>query len=188
MKMRMLITVTMLVAGVVTTALADTPARFAVVKRGESVYKLIYTGAAAEAIIAVKNRFDEVVFSERINSSNGFMLPLNFSGLQPGRYTVEVTSGKEKFTGVIEHGAAGSEANNKPFAAHVTRLKDARYLCSVRANAPVTLFVQNAQGETLATHSFTQSEGALVISLKKFSGRPIFVLQDVNGQTVTIQK
>ncbi len=186
MKARFWITVTMLVAGVVTTALADEPARFAVVKRCEGVYKVIYTGTASQTIITVKNRFGETVFTERINSAKGFILPLNFSKLTPGLYTVEVNAGGERYVEEVYHGVTGT--SNTPLVAHVARIAASRYLLSVKSGAPVTLYVQNAQGETMAAHNFTTTESAWVISLKDFAGRPVFVVQDENGQTVTIEK
>jgi hypothetical protein len=189
MKTSKLITVAMLVAGVVTTTWADVPSRFAVVKRGEGVFKLIYTGAAAQTIVTVKNRFGEIVFTERINSSKGFILPLNFTRLQPGSYLVEVTSGNEKYTEVIHYGVPRENQMAATVVAHVTRLADSRYLCSVKTNGvPVTLYIQNEAGETLQQHQIQEAEAALVVSLKQFNGRPVFVLQDASGNAVTIRK
>lgn len=190
MKVR-LIAVAMLVAGVVTTSLADEPAKLkmAIVKRSEHVYKVIYSGDAAETILTLKNHFGELVYFTHINSARGFILPLNFTNMQPGRYTIEVVSGRERFSETISYGGT-VDKNTIPFIAHVSRLGANRYLCSVKSDGhlPVTLNVQDANGETLAQHRIDQAETAFVISLKNFSGKPIFVLNDATGHSVTIKK
>lgn len=61
MKMRMMIAVAMLVAGVVTETVAEEPAKLAVVKRSEYTYKVIYSGDAAETILTIRDHFGEVV-------------------------------------------------------------------------------------------------------------------------------
>lgn len=187
MKVRMMFAVAMLVAGVVTETLADGPAKLAIVKRSAHVYKVIYSGDAAETMLTVKNRFGEVVFSERINSARGFILPLNFARLQPGRYTIELVSGKEKFSETV---VIGRNAVNSPFTAHIAQIGDDRYLCSVRTTTelPVTLSVQNENGETWAEHRISQGETAFVVTLKNFSGKPVFILSDAEGHVVTIRK
>ncbi|MCS6974748.1 MAG: hypothetical protein NZM13_09710 [Cyclobacteriaceae bacterium] len=189
MKARKLMLVAVLVAGAVSGLWADTPVRMAIVKRGEGVYKVIYSGDASESTITIKNRFGEVVFSERINSAKGFILPLNFSRLQPGVYTVEVVSGRERFTDEIFHGEE-TKSPEAPFIAHITRLSANRYLCSVKATAhlPLKLTVLSESGEAFAVHPVTEAETAFVISLQNFTGRPVFVLENSYGQSVTIRK
>ncbi len=189
MKMRMMITVAMLVAGVVAETLADDPAKVAVVKRNDHTYKVIYTGDAAETILTVKDHFGEVVFSDRINSARGFILPLNFSSLKPGSYTIEVLAGREKFSETIVLGRLRNPGST-PLTAHVAHLGKNRYLCSVKSEnqLPVTLSVQDVNGEVYAEYNFMQPETAFIVSLKNFFNRPVFVFSSDGGYSVAIRK
>lgn len=189
MKMRMMMTVAMLVAGVVTETVAEEPAKLAVVKRSEHTYKVIYSGDAAETILTIKDQFGEVVFSDRINSARGFILPLNFSSLKPGTYTIEVVAGREKFSETIVLGRLRNPGS-LPLTAHVAYLGKNRYLCSVKAEdqLPVTLSVQDANGEVYAEYRVEQPETAFVVSLKNFFTRPVFVFANEGGYSVAIRK
>ena len=60
--------------------------------KGSEVFKVIYRGESASKVkLNVLNASSDIVFTETFNNMDGFIRPLNFSGLQFGEYTIEVT-------------------------------------------------------------------------------------------------
>ena len=65
--------------------------------KGSEVFKVIYRGESSSKVkLNVYNSSSEIVFSETMNGVDGFIRPLNFTGLQFGEYTVEVTDAQER--------------------------------------------------------------------------------------------
>src|SRR6188768_3753575 len=59
--------------------------------KGSEVFKVIYKGEAAGRVkLNVYNTESKLVFSETISGTDGFIRPLNFSGLTAGEYTIEL--------------------------------------------------------------------------------------------------
>src|SRR6478609_6234017 len=65
--------------------------------KGKEVFKVIYKGENAGKVkLNIYNSTGEVVFTETLASVEGFIRPLNFSGLQSGDYTVELIDASGK--------------------------------------------------------------------------------------------
>lgn len=187
MKTKYMVALAALILSVVMVR-ADNPSRLKVLPRGNAVFKVIYTGDG-EVLITIKNRFDEVVFEEYMKSRDGFILPLNLSRMSPGRYIIEVWDGREKYSQVVYTNVSSKTHEGVPFSVHVSRLSSSRYLFSLKnnSNPPASLRVENASGELLAEYTFTEPEVAMVISLREFSGRPVFVVRNA-AYSVVIRK
>src|SRR5262245_6923614 len=98
----------LLIAALVTVSAVafgkDEPAKgLAVVPvKGTEVFKVIYRGENAGKVkVNVYNASAQVVYSETFASVDGFILPLNFAGLQSGAYTVELVDAAGKKTETI---------------------------------------------------------------------------------------
>jgi hypothetical protein len=73
-------------------------ARLAVVPvKGSEVFKVIYKNeSSARVRLNLYNASSELVFSEIISTTDGFIRPLNFAGLRAGEYTLEIIEGSKK--------------------------------------------------------------------------------------------
>jgi len=72
---------------------ATTPAsKVAVINQNQSgVYKLIYEGATAGKVtLKIYDNSSNVIFSETKKGLSKFILPLNFTGLEEGEYSIEI--------------------------------------------------------------------------------------------------
>jgi hypothetical protein len=95
MKTKSIYLAALFVMGVVVTTLgSDEPrkAGLAVVQmKGSETFRVIYKSENTNKVkLNIYNLNSELIFSEVINESNGFILPLNFKGLAFGEYTLEV--------------------------------------------------------------------------------------------------
>lgn len=132
-------------AGVSAVAKEDpSKAGFAVVPvKGSDVYKVIYKNENSSRVkLNLYNSFGQVIFSETI-SADGFIRPLNFTGLGAGEYTVEVNDGASKRVEKISHHVAPAEVSvSGSKVVHVSKIKgaDEKYVLSI-ANALSENFV-----------------------------------------------
>ncbi len=59
--------------------------------KGSEVFKVIYKGETTGRVkLNIYNASSRIIFSESINVGDGFICPLNFAGLEPGEYTLEL--------------------------------------------------------------------------------------------------
>ena len=107
--------------------------RLAVVPvKGSEVFKVIYKGdAPAKVRINIYNSSSQIVFSETLSGTDGFIRPLNFSGLKAGEYTIELVEGTNKRSEKITYAPAGSVVSNK--IVRITKLNETegRFLVSI---------------------------------------------------------
>jgi flagellar hook assembly protein FlgD len=77
-------------------AIEPTSSNVAIVNHKSSeTFKLIYLSESSKKVtLNVYNKIGEVVYSETINGLNKFSRPLNFKGMNPGYYTIEVIDSK----------------------------------------------------------------------------------------------
>jgi ABC-type transporter MlaC component len=62
------------------------------VMRSGTVFKVFYKSAhSTDVKISITNKKDKVVFTETLRKIDGFVRPYNFTNLEEGEYTIEVT-------------------------------------------------------------------------------------------------
>ena len=144
-------------------------AKLAVVAvQGSQVVKVIYkTETAGKVKLSVYDAAAKVVFTETRNSNEGFILPLNFSGLRSGQYTVEL---------VDAAGTKSEKINYQPVAVknvHVAKTAaEGKFVVSVvNANSPVGVKIYDAN-HNLVHDSIKEASGsyAQLYSIKNFTG------------------
>lgn len=166
-----------LVMAVSVAALGADPVgpKVVVVNQKESgVFKVIYEGLSTGKVtmkIFDKNR--NLVFSEVINGVDGFIRPVNFAGMQPGEYTIEVSDASGKQVQKVEY-----TTDNAIKSVHVAKLgSESKYLLAV-ANAGAEEFnVRIFDGNNNLIHNedlMVNGELGLVYNLKDVSGVPTF--------------
>lgn len=175
-------------AGAVTAVGKDEPrnAGLAVVPvKGSEVFRVIYKSESASKVkLNVYNASSQVVFSEVVNSNGGFIRPLNFSGLQFGEYTIELTDASGKKSEKVNYQPAKSES-----LVHVSKLaENGKFLLSVAKNEgdAVTVRIFDAASNLIFTDTRSDAgDFAKLYSLKNVIGAVTFEVTNSTGNTKT---
>jgi hypothetical protein len=135
--------------------------RLAVVPvKGSEVFKVIYKGETTSKVrLNIYNSSSQIVFSETLTGTDGFIRPLNFSGLKAGVYTVELIEGSTKKTEKITYIPASSQVSKK--AVHVSKVNDeGKFLVSIG----------NAGKETIVVRILDRFDNVLYTDTREISG------------------
>ncbi len=179
------------IAAVVTAVGKDEPGSqgLAVVPvKGSEVFKIIYKGESSSKVkLNIYNSSSEIVFSETMNGVNGFIRPLNFTGLQFGEYTVELTDASGKKVEKINYQPAKSESN-----VHVSKLvnEEGKFLVSVAKASSETITVKIFDEANNLLHMNTKQvagDFAQLYTLKDFAGAVTFEVSDNTGSIKTVR-
>ena len=191
MKTKSLYFAALLVIGAAVSAVAKeepTNAGMAVVSvKGSEVVKVIYKGETAGKVkVNIYNAASQIVFSEsRNNTANGFILPLNFSGLEFGAYTVEIVDANGAKSEKISYQPATTTSN-----VHVTKLNDGKFLLSVAKQGAEDITVKVFDNYNNLVHTSNKQvagDFAQVFSIKNFSGSCTFEISSAEGQTTIVR-
>jgi len=199
MKTKSLILAALVVLSSVATTFAEEPTKagLAIVPvKGTEVFKVIYKSETAGNVkLNIYNESGSVVFSETLKSVEGFIRPLNFSGLQNGEYTIELidAAGKrsEKVSflplGASKIGAIGATAIS---TAHVSKLstENNKYLVALANKTAGTVTVKIYDGAENLIHTETKEISgnfAQVYSVKNAVGNLTFEVTNAAGVTST---
>ncbi|MBA4055557.1 MAG: hypothetical protein C0490_12655 [Marivirga sp.] len=164
----------MVIAAIVTAVGKDEPGSqgLAVVPvKGSEVFKIIYKGESSSKVkLSIYNSSSEVVFSETMNGVNGFIRPLNFTGLQFGEYTVELTDASGKKVEKINYQPTKSESS-----VHVSKL--------ISGEGKFLLSVAKANSQTITVKIFDEANNLVHTNTKEVSGdfAQLYTLKDVAG-------
>jgi len=181
----------MIVAAAVTAVGKDEPTSngLAVVSaKGSEVFKVIYKGENLGKVkLSVYNASSEMVFSETMSSVDGFIRPLNFSGLQFGEYTIELTDATGKKVEKVNYQPAKSHAD-----IHVAKLAagEGKYLLSVANSDAQTITVKIFDKADNLVHVSTKdvtNDYAQLFSVKDLAGAVTFEISNNEGSLKTIQ-
>jgi hypothetical protein len=171
-----------MVAAIVASSFAFAGAsasRVAVLNQNNSgVYKLIYEGATAGKVsLKIYDNSSNVIFSETKSGLSKFILPLNFTGLEHGEYSIEITD--ETGTQIQKVNYASTETVTAAAkAVHITKLQDGKYLMSAATNGNIN--VQIFDGNDNLIHSdnlVVNGRLGLVYNLQGVQGQPTFLVR-----------
>jgi len=173
--------------------------KLAVVRGQEAgTFKVIFKGEdQASATVNVLDSEGNLVYTKDINSANGFLLPMNFTGLKSGEYTIEVQNGSNTWTKSIyysrnEKSSTKVEKNSTIQYVHVSKMKnDGKYLLSVMktGNEVITINVFNANDDLVHSESRkTDGNLSVIYDVKDFSGASKFQITDEAGYSTIIKK
>ncbi|HTH55990.1 MAG TPA: hypothetical protein VL728_08075 [Cyclobacteriaceae bacterium] len=182
-------TVLTLVATVVSVlAFAANPKMAVVGQQKNGTYKVYYEGASTGKVtLKVYDNSSREIFTETIKGLNKFMRPLNFAGMDPGVYTIEISDENgTQAQNVIHIKNAKEETTIKAF--HVCKLQDGKYLVSVanEGTQDINISVYDNNENLIHTENRTvNGDLGLVYNLRQVSGQPVFVVTDMAGNNLT---
>lgn len=174
-----------LLVAVSTTAFGfvnDEPAMTVVSLKGSEVFKVIYKGTSTGKVrMNIVDQRGNVIHAETFAGLNGFILPVNFGGLESGTYTIELIDNAGKHRESVTY-----KPTHELKSVHVSRL--------INEHGKFLLAVANAQSEPIRVRIFDQEQRliyndskvltgdfAQVYKLENAYSRYTFEVSDANG-------
>jgi hypothetical protein len=167
-----------------TTGMAIVPVK------GSETFKVIYKGATAGKVkLNIYNAEGKVILTESFAGTDGFIVPVNFSGLKDGEYTIELIDAAGKKSEKISLNTAKKSSG----VVHVSKIgtENSKFLLSVANTKPgskINVKIYDAKNNLI--HNETQSvnaDFAQVYKLNTVSDAFTFEVTDSTGKTKTIR-
>ncbi|MGC4021928.1 MAG: hypothetical protein QM734_08275 [Cyclobacteriaceae bacterium] len=168
-----------MIASAFTFAATPTPAsKVAVVSQNNSVYKLIYEGATAGKVtLKIYDNSSNVIFTEIKKGISKFILPLNFTGLEQGEYSIEVTDETGTQIQKVNH-SVENIANAAAKGVHISKMKDGKYLVSATTSGNINVQIFDGNDNLIHSKNYNVNGGlAVVYNLKNVEGQPSFLVK-----------
>jgi hypothetical protein len=190
MRTKSIYLVAFLLMGAVATFGNDGPTSGVAVlsAKGKDVFRVIYkTETANNVKIKLYNAKDEMIHSESISNTKGFILPLNLGNLSFGEYRLELTDANGKTIEKIVY------QDNKPVDnIRVARLATAegKFMVSVVSanNEQVTVKIFDSFNNLVHNEVKTVSgDFAQVYNVKNLTGECTFEVSDDAGRVKTVR-
>jgi hypothetical protein len=170
-------------------ALADEPGspKLVVLSQKESgLFKVIYENPKSKQVrMTILNSNGDALFSESIKVNDGFILPVNFRGMSPGEYSIEVTDGTATKSQKVSYLNSTKTQN-----VHVAKLtKEAnKYLLSVASEGSINVRILDGANNIIHDENVSvNGPVGFVYNLKAVSGAPTFQVTDNAGNVKTIK-
>jgi len=170
-------------------ALADEPGspKLVVLSQKESgLFKVIYEHPKTTKVkMTILNSNGDALYTESIKVNDGFILPVNFNGMTPGEYSIEITDGTAKQIQKVSY------LNQvKTQSVHVAKLTNEvnKYLLSVASEGAINVRILDGANNIIHDQNINV-DGTLgvVYNLKAVRGTPTFEVTDGNGNIKTIK-
>jgi len=159
-----------------------------VVNQKPGIFKVIYQNDQAGKIsMKINNARGEEVFYESFWSANGFMRPVNFDGMQPGVYTIEIADSKGRQSHTVNYAYESNISNVR-----VSKMgTEGKYLLAVaNSGKPEQINVKIFDGSNNLVHNESitvKGDFGLVYNLQQVSGVPTFEVTDRTGTSKVIK-
>lgn len=147
---------------------------------GSSVFKLYYKGEKKGLVkVSIQNEQGKIVFSESINSKNGFVRPYNFSELGVGAYTIFI----EDAQGIQKQQVTYAAGKIEKYINLIKLDEEGKYLLSVKSKSSDRINVSVYDEFNKLIHSqdkMVKNDFAEVLNLKNINQFTIEI-SDSNG-------
>jgi hypothetical protein len=176
-------------ANVVNAATNDVPS-FTITRKGDAsrgIFLVNYRGVKTTPVtVLVKDRDGKEMLTKSIKSAKDFTMPLNFSSVDEGTYTITIDNGSEKLTQTLNY------ANEKAQTySHVANLGDNHYLftSSNAGSEKVTIRIYNDAEEMIYEKEYViKGETAILFDLKEMSGTAFFEISEKTGTFIMVPR
>lgn len=195
MKTKSLLAAALVLVSSVAFASEVSETKLVVVRNQESdVFKVIFE--SQNYVFATVNIFDKegkLVFQQDVKGKNGFILPMNFTGLSNGEYSIVVKQGSNSWKQSVTFEAAERVVKNSSIqSVNVAKLmSNGKYLLSLSTAEEQYVRVNIFDINDELLHSETRKTNgdlAIVFNVKDASGAVTFQVTDKRGYSQTIKK
>jgi hypothetical protein len=155
--------------------------------KGSEIFKLVYKGHSAGKVqLNIYDASSQLVHNQTFNGVDGFIIPLNFGGLQYGEYTIVITDASGKKVEKVAYRRQDTLKN-----VHISRINATdKYLLSVGSNAingPINVRIFDAGNNLIFTETKeVKGDFAQVYKLEHVSGAFTFQVSDNSGNVKTV--
>jgi len=152
-----------------------------------SIFLVNYSGnKIGTIVVVVKDSKDEIVLTKWIKATKDFSLPVNFSSVAEGTYTIQIDNGNgnEKLTRTLTY-----TNDTAPTYSHVVSLGDKRYLFTSSHSGAEKISIRIYDGEgnlVFEKEKLIQGDFAMLFNLRKISGTPSFEVSEKNGRSTMV--
>ncbi len=172
-----------------TVALADEPgtSKLVVLSQKEAgLFKVIYENPKTKQVkMTILNSDGVALYSESIKVTDGFILPVNFKGMTPGEYSIEVADGTAKQVQKVSY--LNSVSAQRIHVAKLTNEAN-KYLLSVANEGSINVRILDGANNIIHDQNVTVNGSlGLVYNLKAVVGAPTFEVTDQSGTVKTIK-
>ena len=155
----------------------------AVIKNGESVFRVIYKSEKeVDVRVRIYNDKDELVYSEKVNNTDGFTRPYNFENLGEGEYTIAIEDGSRK---QIEKVSYYAPKVTKSLSVLKMQSEEGKFLVMAAGQGNELITVSIYDGENNLIHrSYEATKGnfSKLYNLKSVKGHVTFEIGNENGE------
>jgi len=159
----------------------------AVIKKDVSTFRLIYKSETESDVrVSIYDDKDQLVYSEKVNNTDGFTRPYNFENLSEGEYTIAIEDGSKKQIEKVSYRAP--------------RITKALNVLKVSSEEGKFLVMAAGQGNELITVSIfdgahnlvhrsleaTKGNFSKLYNLKSVKGHLTFEISNENGEVKTV--
>ncbi len=159
----------------------------AVVKKNATSFKLIYKGEETSNVkVQIFDERNQLVFTETIKKSRGFVRPYNFEGLAEGEYTIKINNGSNRLTETIDY-----HRDKVENLAHLVPLKDGKFLLTVAGKGEdhLTVRIFDEEGKRVYDDvNIVNGNFAQVYNLSKLQGPFSFEVSGKSGTSNVVNK
>lgn len=163
--------------------------------KGAGIYKVVYKGEGTGRVkLNIYNASGALIMSESYFGVDGFICPLNFTGLASGSYTVEIVDATGKKIEKVNYErpvvVRPAISKEKKYV-HVTRMKSgSKFLLSFVSLAAADELKVRIYGNSRLLHEEKLSVNGSLAKVFSLQGDPLnytFEVYDVNGRLKTFR-
>jgi hypothetical protein len=157
----------------------------AVVNNGTTL-KLYYKGLSEGKVkVSIVNESGDIVFTETLRKTDGFVRPYNISTIPQGEYTVEVSDNNTSYSEKVVIGK-----QPKTELANLVRVsgEDGKYLLTIPAKEAKDISVRIFSDDTMVYDEVEaiSADFARIYNLKKVKGALTFEIRDGKGNSTVV--
>jgi hypothetical protein len=159
----------------------------AVVKNGESTFRVIYKSEKESDVrVTIFNAKDELVYSEKVNNTDGFTRPYNFGTIGEGEYTISIEDGSKKQVEKVSYYATKSSKTLNVLKLHS---EEGKYLVMAAGQGNELITVSIYDGQNNLVHKSTEATKgnfSKLYNLKSVKGHFTFTISNESGDVKTV--
>ena len=155
--------------------------------KGTDTYKVVYKGEG-KVKLNIYDQDAKLIHSENVNQ-NGFILPVNLTNVNAGKYTVELVGANGKLVETINH---RMPAATTPNYIHISKLvsEDGKFLVSVtngqKVSKEINVKIYGRNGLLYNETKSASGDFAQVYAIK-VPGELTFEISDASGNVKTVR-